>query len=80
LEIFSYLTPLAKTLLRVDEPSSIQIKLILNETLNEAQGKLPEENCQKFKDQIYIFGTGMNRLLELEKTVKDYNSPVILKY
>jgi len=50
----------------------------LNETLNESQGKLTEEEYQKLKDEIYRFGTGMNKFIELEKIVKDYNSQVEL--
>mgnify|MGYP003578904041 FL=1 len=78
MEVFNYLTPLAKGLLKADNMHLVQIKAILNDTLNEAEGKISPADHQRLKDEIYRLGTGAYGILsELEKVVKDFHSQVI---
>jgi len=77
-EIFSYLTPLAKGILKADNIHLVQIKAILNDTINEAAGKISEPDQQRLKEEIFRLGTGTyGKISELEKVVKDFHSQTV---
>lgn len=74
------MSPLAKGLLRSDNLHLVQIKAVLNDAVNEAEGKLSPADLQRVKDEIYRLGTGTyNKVSELEKVAKDFHSQVFEK-
>lgn len=76
METFSYLSPIAKGLLKQDDVQFSQAKTILNEAVTQAQGKIAEGDYNRLKEEAYKFSTMPHKVTELDKILADYTSVV----
>jgi hypothetical protein len=77
LEKISFVIALVKGVLRQEDPHVPQVRMILNEALTELKEKVPEDQYNKVKTEVYRLGTAMHVVSELDKVVKDYKPKVL---
>lgn len=61
-----------KGILKQDDMHVEQCKMIINDAINQVQGTVSAEDFNLLKQEAYRMTTGMHRISELERVIKDY--------
>lgn len=76
MDLIDYLLAFGKGILKQDDIHAEQVKVILNDGLNEAQNNVESKDFKALKQEVNKFSNALHRIIELERAIKDYKCDV----